>query len=402
MWTKVQLAPPDPILNLNTLYNEDTNPNKVNLGVGAYRDENGKCVILDCVHRAELNMVEEKTNHEYAPIDGIKEYVSLARTLAFGKDKESIDHSRIATIQALSGTGSLRIGAEFIKENTSGINIYFPTPTWGNHFNIFRHAGFSDEHIKKYRYYDNKASKLDMAGLIEDLTNAPDCSGFLFHLCAHNPTGLDPTEAEWKSIEEVVAKKKHLIIFDSAYQGFASGDLDKDAWALRYFVSKGHQVILCQSFSKNLGLYGERTGALSIVCGSDDEAKRVLSQLKILARSCYSNPPKHGAEIARRVLGDPELFAQWKKELVVMASRIDDMRKALRSNLEALGSNRDWSHITKQIGMFSFTGLNEAQVKIMIEKYHIYMTSNGRISMAGLNKSNVEYVAKAIYEVTKE
>ena len=308
----------------------------------------------------------------------------------------------------------MRIGAEFINENASGINVYFPTPTWGNHFNIFKHAGFKAEQVRKYRYhflysfcfffsyYDTKASKLDLAGMLEDLTNAPDGSGFLFHLCAHNPTGLDPTEAEWKSIEEVIAKKKHLVIFDSAYQGFASGDLDKDAWALRYFVSKGHQVILAQSFSKNLGLYGERTGALSVVCASAEEAQRVLSQLKILARSCYSNPPKHGAEIARRVLGDPELFAQWKEELVGMASRIDEMRKALRSKLEALGSKRDWSHITKQIGMFSFTGLNEAQVKIMIEKYHIYMTSNGRISMAGLNKSNVDYVAKAIFEVTNQ
>jgi len=400
MWGNVPLAPPDPILNLNTLYNEDTFANKVNLGVGAYRDENGKSVILDCVHRAELAMVEEKFNHEYAPIDGIKEYVSLARSLAFGKDKEVIDHSLIASIQALSGTGSLRIGAEFIAENVPDINVYFPTPTWGNHFNIFKHAGIKN--TKKYRYYDTAASKLDFSGLIEDINNAPERSAFLFHLCAHNPTGLDPTQEEWKAIEEAISKKKHLVIFDSAYQGFASGDLDKDAWALRYFVSKGHQVILAQSFSKNLGLYGERTGTLNVVCASADEAKRVLSQLKILARSCYSNPPKHGAEIARRVLGTPELFEQWKKELVGMASRIDEMRKMLREKLEALGSKRDWSHITKQIGMFSFTGLTEEQVKVMIEKYHIYMTSNGRISMAGLNKSNIDYVAKAIFEVTSQ
>lgn len=259
-------------------------------------------------------------------------------------------------------------------------------------------AGFK---VNTYRYYDPKTISLDETGLLEDINSAPKHSVFLFHVCAHNPTGVDPSREQWKAISEVCKKKQHFVFFDMAYQGFASGDPENDVWPVRHFISQGHMPIICQSFAKNFGLYGERVGALHIVSESKDQREIIDSQLKILIRPHYSNPPIYGARIASIILNDEQLTAEWRREVKSMADRIIKMRELLVQNLQDLGSKKDWSHITKQIGMFCYSGLTPEQCDMLAEKYHIYMTRNGRISIAGVTSSTVEYLSKAIHEVTK-
>jgi len=274
-----------------------------------------------------------------------------------------------------------------------------PSPTWGNHNNIFRDSGLE---VKQYRYWDRATNGLDLDGMLADLQAAPDGSAVLLHACAHNPTGVDPTPEQWKKICSVLKARPGLsLFFDSAYQGFASGDAEADAFALRHFVSEGVPVALAQSFAKNFGLYGERVGVLNVVCDDADEAARVLSQLKIIIRPMYSNPPCHGARIVHAVLSDPSLEKQWRSECKTMAERIIAMRTALSDEVRKAGSTKDWGHITSQIGMFCYTGLDAERVKRMTEEFHIYLTKDGRISMAGLNSDNVAYVAKAMHEVSK-
>lgn len=302
----------------------------------------------------------------------------------------------------MSGTGALRIGGEFLAKwytGKGGKKIYLPTPSWGNHGNIFRDAKLE---VASYRYFDKKTNGLDFAGVKEDLLKIPDESIVLLHACAHNPTGVDPTEAQWRELSEIFKTKKHLAFFDMAYQGFASGDPTKDAFALRHFVSEGHKVLLSQSFAKNLGLYGERVGLFSMVVESSEEAKRVDSQIKILVRPMYSNPPLSGPRIVKEVLGVPELNAQWHTEVKLMADRIITMRSELRNHLEnTYGSKKNWSHITSQIGMFCFTGLTAEQVERLKNEFSVYLTKDGRISIAGITSGNVKYLAEAIHEVTK-
>jgi aspartate aminotransferase, mitochondrial len=272
-----------------------------------------------------------------------------------------------------------------------------PNPTWGNHPNIIRDSQLTSA---SYRYFDPKTNGLDLAGMLEDLKKAPDNSVILLHACAHNPTGVDPTVEDWSQIAKVFKEKNHFAFFDMAYQGFASGDCDTDAHAVRYFASEKIPVMLAQSYAKNMGMYGERIGALSVVCKDAEEKERVNSQLKIIVRPMYSNPPIHGARIVATVLQDPALRALWHKEVKAMADRIIGMRLKLKGALEALGSKRDWQHITNQIGMFCFTGLNSSQVEKLTKEYHIYLTKDGRISLAGINSSNVDYLANAIHKVT--
>jgi len=393
----IQLAPPDEIFNTGIRYKADTDPRKVDLGVGAYRTDEGKPLVLNVVKKAEQMVLQDLSlNKEYLAIDGDAKFVKLARELLFGPNCVAIKENRITTLQGISGTGSLSIGTGFIAHHfPKGTTIYYSKPTWGNHLSIFQNSGAGIP-SKPYRYWDAKNRKLDIKGMVEDLRNAPERSVVLLHACAHNPTGIDPTKEEWKQIASVCRERNHLPFFDSAYQGFASGDLDQDAWAIRYFVDQGFEMIAAQSFAKNFGLYNERVGTCSFVCKDSKQAAAVLSQAKLVVRANYSNPPSHGARIAGTILGTPALKAEWIQELKGMANRIQAMRVALRGELERMKTPGTWDHITTQIGMFSFTGLSPKQVACVVDKHHIYMLSNGRISMAGLNTKNVKYVAAAI------
>eukprot|EP01024_Parvocaulis_polyphysoides_P018852 TRINITY_DN18406_c1_g1_i3.p1 TRINITY_DN18406_c1_g1~~TRINITY_DN18406_c1_g1_i3.p1 ORF type:complete len:476 (-),score=46.10 TRINITY_DN18406_c1_g1_i3:46-1473(-) len=374
-WNHIPQAPLDPILGLNESFKQDSNPNKLNLGVGAYRTEEGRPYVLNVVRKAEeLVLRDTKHNKEYLPIQGLSEFNKLSRDLAFGEDCKATQEERITTVQSLSGTGALRIAAEFLAQYHPVKIISLPSPTWGNHKNIFPRAGLE---IRRYRYYDKKSCGLDYEGLLHDLQSAEIGSLVLLHACAHNPTGVDPTLEQWDSIMHVCRQRRLLPFFDSAYQGFATGDIDNDASALRLFASHNTELLLAQSYAKNMGLYGERVGALSVLCNDAVIAKKVESQLKQVIRGMYSNPPRHGAEIVVKILQDPCLFQEWKQEVKGMSERIQHMRGALHAALVSQQVPGNWNHILKQIGMFSFTGMNAKQVKNMLDNWHIYMTSDG-------------------------
>ncbi|KAH8906642.1 hypothetical protein BR93DRAFT_968230 [Coniochaeta sp. PMI_546] len=393
-WAKVPQGPPA-ILGITEAFKADSFDKKINLGVGAYRDDKGKPYVLPSVRKAEEKVIASRLNKEYAGITGVPEFTKAAAILAYGKDSPALD--RLAITQSISGTGALRIGAAFLERFYPGAKkIYVPTPSWANHAAVFKDAGLA---VEKYRYYNKDTIGLDFQGLLADLKAAPKESIFLFHACAHNPTGIDPTVEQWKEIEAAVKAQGHYCFFDMAYQGFASGDINKDAFAVRYFVEKGHNVCLAQSFAKNMGLYGERIGAFSIVTESAEEKQRVDSQIKILVRPMYSNPPIHGARIAAEILNSPELYGQWLVEVKEMADRIITMRALLKENLERLGSRHDWSHITSQIGMFAYTGLTPEQMDKLAKEHSVYATKDGRISVAGITSENVGRLAEAIFKV---
>ncbi|PKI66033.1 aspartate aminotransferase, cytoplasmic [Punica granatum] len=395
VFSHVVRAPEDPILGVTVAYNKDPSPVKLNLGVGAYRTEEGKPLVLNVVRKAEQQLVNDRSRvKEYLPIVGLAEFNKLSAKLIFGADSPAIQSNRVTTVQCLSGTGSLRVGGEFLARHYHQQIIYIPLPTWGNHPKVFTLAGLS---VKTYRYYDPATRGLDFKGLMEDLGSAPSGAVVLLHACAHNPTGVDPSLQQWEQIRQLMRSKKLLPFFDSAYQGFASGSLDKDAQSVRIFVADGGECLVAQSYAKNMGLYGERVGALSIVCKTADVAGKVESQLKLVIRPMYSNPPIHGASIVAAILRDRNLYNEWTIELKAMADRIISMRHQLSDALRARGTPGDWSHIIKQIGMFTFTGLNAKQVAFMTKEYHIYMTADGRISMAGLSSRTVPHLADAIH-----
>ncbi|KAK9148759.1 hypothetical protein Scep_007516 [Stephania cephalantha] len=394
-FANIAQAPEDPILGVTVAYNKDPSPIKVNLGVGAYRTEEGKPLVLNVVRRAEQLLINDPSRvKEYLPITGLADFNKLSAKLILGADSPAIQENRVATVQCLSGTGSLRVGGEFLARHYHQRTIYIPQPTWGNHPKVFTLAGLS---VKYYRYYDPATRGLHFHGLMEDLGSAPSGAIVLLHACAHNPTGVDPTLDQWNQIRQLMRSKGLLPFFDSAYQGFASGSLDADAESVRMFVADGGELFAAQSYAKNMGLYGERVGALSIVCKAADVAKRVESQLKLVIRPMYSNPPIHGASIVATILKDRDMYNEWTIELKAMADRIISMRKELSDALRVRGTPGDWSHIIKQIGMFTFTGLNQEQVAFMTKEYHIYMTSDGRISMAGLSSRTVPHLADAIH-----
>ncbi|KAF2071810.1 hypothetical protein CYY_006871 [Polysphondylium violaceum] len=398
-WSNVQKGPEDPILGVSVAFNKDTSPSKINLGVGAYRDENGKPYVLESVRKADKKIFEANVDHEYAPIAGVATFNQLSAVLAFGEDSQHIKEKRIVTVQAISGTGALRIAAQFLARFMPGKTAYVPNPTWGNHNVIFADSGVA---VKSYSYYNPSTCGLNFDGMFNDIKAAPNGSIILLHACAHNPTGVDPTAEQWKKISQLCKEKEHFVLFDFAYQGFASGSPEQDAQAVRQFVADGHNIALCQSFAKNFGLYGERIGAFSLLTATADEAVNVESQLKILIRPMYSNPPVYGARLVSTILKDKELTSQWRDEVKGMADRIINMRESLVKYLKKHGSTRDWSHITTQIGMFCYTGLTPEQVDRLASEFHIYLTRNGRISIAGINSSNVEYLAKAMHAVTKD
>ena len=396
-------APPDPILNTTKAFNDDSDPRKINLGVGAYRSESGKPYVLDVVREAEEEILKELgtgNNKEYSTIEGPEDLHKMCRNLLFG-ECAAVQENRVSSVQALSGTGALRIVAEFVKTHLppAAHEIWCSDPTWGNHPAIFQKAGLTP---KVYPYWNEKTKGIDFAGMIDTLrSQAAEGSMVLLHACAHNPTGVDPTRDQWAEIAKVMKEKKLIPLMDSAYQGYASGDLDFDAWAVRFLEQEGFEFFMCQSFAKNLGLYGERIGCVHIVCNSAERANIVTSQMKLVIRPMYSNPPKHGALLVTKVLGNPDRFAQWRAELKAMADRILEVRAMLRKGLEDKGTAGPWNHITDQIGMFSFTGLTPAECERLISKHHIYLLKSGRISLAGLNKSNVQYMVDSIDEVRR-
>ncbi|KAI0891320.1 aspartate aminotransferase [Annulohypoxylon nitens] len=391
-WASVPQGPP---VSVTEAFKADSFKEKINLGVGAYRDDQGKPYVLPSVRAAEDTVISKRLNKEYLGITGLPEFTKAAAELAYGKGSSALE--RLAITQSISGTGALRIGGAFLSRWFPGAKaIYIPTPSWANHKAVFSDSGLK---VEQYRYYDKNTIGLDFEGMVADIKAAPKGSLFLFHACAHNPTGVDPTPEQWKEISDVVKAQGHYAFFDMAYQGFASGNTDKDAFAVRYFVEQGHDIALAQSFAKNMGLYGERVGAFSIVASTPEEKKRVESQLKILVRPLYSNPPLHGARIASEILNDPALNQQWLGEVKGMADRIITMRALLKENLEKLGSSHDWSHITSQIGMFAYTGLDAAAMEKLAKEHSVYATKDGRISVAGITSGNVGRLAEAIYKV---
>ncbi|KAG5849411.1 hypothetical protein ANANG_G00110100 [Anguilla anguilla] len=390
---------PDPILGVTEAFKRDSNPKKMNLGVGAYRDDQGKPYVLSCVRKAEALIASKKLDKEYLPIGGLGEFTKACAELALGADSEVLKSGRSVTVQSISGTGSLRIGADFLARfHTAVRDVYLPKPSWGNHTPIFRDAGMQ---LKAYTYYDPSTCGFNSKGALDDISKIPDKSVLLLHACAHNPTGVDPRPEQWKEIAALAKKKNLLVFFDMAYQGFASGDIDRDAWAVRHFIAEGHNIVLSQSFAKNMGLYGERVGGFTVVCNDAEEAKRVESQLKILIRPMYSNPPMNGARIAATILNTPELRSEWLEEVHSMANRIIKMREQLVANLKKEGSTLNWQHVIDQIGMFCFTGLKPDQVERLTKEFSVYMTKDGRISMAGVTSGNVAYLAHGIHAVTK-
>merc|ERR1712000_20932 len=396
-WANVKEGPPDAILGITEAFKKDSFPEKINLGVGAYRDDQGKPYVLPSVRAAEEKVVSSKLDEEYAGITGVPSFTKAAALLAYGPDSAAIKEDRIAITQSISGTGALRIGGAFLERfYPHGKAIYIPTPSWANHKAVFTDSGLD---VKQYKYYNKDTIGLDFDGMVADLKAAPPGSVFLFHACAHNPTGVDPSPAQWKQLSQVCLEMNHLPFFDMAYQGFASGDSDADAFAVRQFIRDGHKILLSQSFAKNMGLYGERAGVFSVVGEDAEEAKRIDSQLKIIIRPMYSNPPIHGARIASQILNDPKLYTQWQGEVKGMADRIITMRKLLREKLEALGSKHDWSHITSQIGMFAYTGLKPEEVEKITKNYSVYFTKDGRISVSGITSKNVDHLAEAIFQV---
>ena len=351
----------------------------------------------------ELLRNDPTLNHEYLPIAGLAPFTSAAAKLILGASSPALTEERTCSIQTISGTGAVHLGALFLKKFYPGSpTVYFSNPTWANHNQIFSNVHLP---IATYPYFSKQTKGLDFEGMKEAISEAPNRSIILLHACAHNPTGVDPTQDQWKELAVLLKQKSHFPFFDCAYQGFASGDLAKDAWAVRYFVEQGFELCIAQSFAKNFGLYGERAGCFHFVTGPGSDSQktigRIASQLAILQRSEISNPPAYGARIASAVLNDEKLFKEWEVNLRTMSGRIIDMRKALREKLEEMGTPGTWNHITDQIGMFSFTGLSEKQVLELRDVAHVYMTKNGRISMAGLNTGNVEYFAKAVDKVVR-
>ena len=398
MLETIEAAPRDAILGLTAAFREDTRPEKINLSVGVYQDETGKTPTLECVQIAERRLAEAAATKSYLPIPGAPEFAEVVRELAFGSEHEVVQSGRIASAHTPGGTGALRVAGDFLKANFPKLTLWMSDPTWPNHPNIFNAAGLPQ---KGYAYFDKASNALDFDAMLEAIGKIPAGDAILLHGCCHNPTGIDPTVVQWKQIADAVYDRGLLPMLDFAYQGFADG-IDQDAAGLRAFAQPGKELLVCSSFSKNFGLYRERVGALSIVCPSADTVAAVQSQLNRVIRSNYSNPPAHGAAIVNCVLRDDQLRADWEKEVGTMRSRINGMRQQLVDTLAAKGVPGDYSFITQQRGMFSFSGLTKDQVETLREQHAIYIVGSGRINVAGLTPSNVERVAEAISTVVAQ
>ena len=395
LFSAVELAPRDPILGLNEQFAADTNPNKVNLGVGVYFDDNGKLPLLQCVQAAEKAMMDKPTARGYLPIDGIAAYDSAVKTLVFGADSEVVKAGRVSTVQAIGGTGGLKIGADFLHKINPKAKVLISNPSWENHKAIFTNAGFD---VGSYRYYDADKRAIDFDGMLADLNAAEAGTVVVLHACCHNPTGYDITAAQWDQVIAAVKAKNLVAFLDMAYQGFGYG-IAEDGAVINKFVAAGLSIFVSTSFSKSFSLYGERVGALSVVATDKEEATRVMSQLKIVIRTNYSNPPTHGGAVVAAVLNNDGLRAQWETELAEMRVRIKAMRQKLVDGLKAAGVKQDMSFITTQIGMFSYSGLSKDQMVRLRNEFGVYGTDTGRMCVAALNSKNIDYVCKAIAAV---
>ena len=391
----VELAPRDPILGLNEQYNTDTRTEKVNLGVGVYYDDEGRIPLLKAVQQAEVQRIQAAAPRGYLPIEGLASYNKGAQTLLLGQGSDIAASGRALTVQTLGGTGALKIGADFLKQISPDAKVVISNPSWENHRALFERAGFV---VENYPYYNAETHGLDFEGMIRALKALPKGTIVVLHACCHNPTGVDPTPAQWQEIANTVNDAGLVPFLDIAYQGFGDG-LDEDASVVRLFASMGMTMLVSSSFSKSFSLYGERVGALTLVCSSKDENTRVLSQLKRVIRTNYSNPPTHGGTVVSAVLNTPELYSLWVDELGQMRNRIRDMRKQLVQKLKDQGVKQDFDFVLAQRGMFSYSGLTAPQVDVLRDKHGVYAVSSGRICVAALNSRNIDYVAKAIASV---
>ena len=388
----VELAPKDPILGITESFVADRNPKKINLGVGVYIDDTGKIPLLDCVKSAEREMTDKASPRGYLPIDGIADYDRAVQALVLGADSEAIKTGRAVTVQALGGTGGLKIGADFLRRFAPGAQVWISDPSWENHRALFEGAGFK---VNVYPYYDAKSHGLDFDAMMATLGQLPAGSIAVLHACCHNPTGADPTPAQWTKMIEIVRARGIVPFLDTAYQGFADG-IEADGAVVRSFAATPGPLLISNSFSKSFSLYGERVGALTVVAADQDEVARVLSQLKRTIRVNYSNPPTHGGQIVATVLNSPELRALWEAELATMRDRIKLMRATLVERLHECIPRSDFCFVLRQRGMFSYSGLTKEQVLRMRDEFAIYALDTGRICVAALNSRNVDDVAKAI------
>ncbi|MGB6009187.1 aromatic amino acid transaminase [Castellaniella sp.] len=397
IFASVELAPRDPILGLNEQFKADTRSTKVNLGVGVYTDDTGRIPLLKAVRQAEAQLFEQATPRNYLPIDGIPGYNQGAATLLLGAKSPLLAGHRSVTVQTLGGTGALKVGADFLKRVLPKAQVAISNPSWANHEALFSAAGFP---IVSYDYYDAATHGLNFDGMLASLKALPAGTIVVLHACCHNPTGVDPSPEQWRDIAQTLQAGQLVPFLDIAYQGFGAG-LEEDAAVVRLFADLGMTMFISSSFSKSFSLYGERVGALTLVTGDDEESARVLSQLKRVIRTNYSNPPTHGGALVSAVLNTPELFAQWAEELAGMRDRIRAMRHQLVEQIHAHGVDRDFGFVKAQRGMFSYSGLTKPQVERLREDFGIYAVGSGRICVAALNSANVDYVARAIAQVLK-
>ncbi|MGS0626319.1 MULTISPECIES: amino acid aminotransferase [Photorhabdus] len=395
MFEKITAAPADPILGLADSFRSDPRTNKINLGIGVYKDETGKTPVLTSVKKAEQYLLENETTKNYLPISGLAEFGHVTQELLFGKDNPVVTDKRARTAQSPGGTGALRVAADFVAKQTNAKRVWISNPTWPNHKNVFSAAGLE---VCEYKYYDAEKHALNFEGMLESLSEVQAGDIVLFHGCCHNPTGIDPTPAQWAQLAEISAEKGWLPIFDFAYQGFAKG-LNEDAEGLRTFTKNHDELIVASSYSKNFGLYNERVGACTIVAKDSDTAEKAFSQAKAIIRSNYSNPPAHGASVVATILSNEELKAVWEQELTTMRERIQRMRQLFVNTLQEKGANQDFSFIINQNGMFSFSGLTKEQVERLREEFGIYAVSSGRINVAGLTLENMAPLCEAIIAV---
>ena len=395
IFSSVEMAPRDPILGLNEAFGADTRTTKVNLGVGVYFDESGKIPLLDAVKRAEKTRIESAPARGYQPIEGTPAYNQAVQQLLFGKDSSLLAEGRVVTIQALGGTGALKVGADYLRRLLPNAKVYISDPSWENHRALFEAAGFT---VESYPYYDASARGVNFQGMKDCLNALPAGSIIVLHACCHNPTGADLTESQWREVIDVMKARGLVGFLDMAYQGFADG-ITEDALALNLLAASGLQFFVASSFSKSFSLYGERVGALSAVTASKDESSRVLSQIKRTIRTNYSNPPTHGGAVVAAVLSSPELRQVWETELAGMRSRIRTMRQSFVEKLKAKGVAQDFSFIIQQRGMFSYTGLSADQVARMQNEFGVYAVSTGRICVAAMNTRNLDYVVDAVAAV---
>jgi aromatic-amino-acid transaminase len=391
----VEMAPRDPILGVTEAFNADSNPKKVNLGVGVYYDDNGKIPLLECVKRAERQLLEAAPPRGYLPIDGLPEYDRAVQHLVFGADHPVVREKRVVTVQALGGTGGLKVGADFLRRIDPGAQVWISDPSWENHRALFENAGFA---VQTYPYYDAPTHGVRFDAMLGALERLPAGTVVVLHACCHNPTGVDLSADQWGRVIEVARARALVPFLDIAYQGFADG-LTPDAEPVRRFAQAGIPLFVSNSFSKSFSLYGERVGALSVVAASSDEAARVLSQLKRLVRTNYSNPPTHGGKVVAAVLNDAALRTLWEEELAQMRDRIRTMRRRLVEGIHARVPGADFRFVERQRGMFSYSGLSKQAVQRLREEFSVYAIDSGRICVAALNSRNIDYVSDAIAKV---